>query len=237
MLRITVWNENIHEKQMPEMAPLHPNGIHGTVKAILEADEDFTVRTATLDDPECGLTEDVLAETDVLFWWGHASHHEVPDELVEKIHDRVLRGMGLIVLHSGHHSKIFKKLVGTSGNLSWMDGAKERLWCVRPSHPIAAGVSASIELPREEMYGEPFDIPQPDDLIYVGWFNSGHVFRSGLTYHRGHGRIFYFQPGHETDTAYKNPEVQKIIKNAVRWVAPTHMIDALSCPNVSSLEG
>lgn len=229
MIRVTIWNEFTHDQ------PAYEGGIHGYLKSVLDTEEDMVVKTATLKtDP---MTDELLNETDVLFWWGHASHHEVPDELVEKIHDRVLRGMGLIVLHSGHHSKIFKKLVGTSGNLSWMDGAKERLWCVRPSHPIAAGVSASIELPREEMYGEPFDIPQPDDLIYVGWFNSGHVFRSGLTYHRGHGRIFYFQPGHETDTAYKNPEVQKIIKNAVRWVAPTHMIDALSCPNVSSLEG
>ena len=229
MIRVTIWNEFTHDQ------PAYEGGIHGYLKSVLDTEEDMVVKTATLKTEP--MTDELLNETDVLFWWGHASHHEVPDELVEKIHDRVLRGMGLIVLHSGHHSKIFRKLVGTSGNLSWMDGAKERLWCVRPSHPIAAGVAPSIELPCEEMYGEPFDIPQPDDLIYVGWFNSGHVFRSGITYHRGHGKIFYFQPGHETDAAYKNPEVQKIIKNAVRWTAPTNMIDALSCPNVSSLEG
>lgn len=236
MLRITVWNENIHEKEMPEMAALHPAGLHGTVAAILREDTAFTVRTATLDDPDCGLSEEVLRETDVLFWWGHAGHHLVPDEVVERVHSHVLCGMGLVVLHSGHHSKIFRKLCGTPCNLTWHDSARERIFAVNPAHPIAQGIPPHFEILSEECYGEPFSIPEPDELVFLGWYNTGEVFRSGCCFYRGNGRIFYFQPGHETDGAYTVPAVRQVMRNAARWAAPIHRVEALDCPMIPPLE-
>ena len=220
MVRVTVWNENCHERKNPVVKEIYPEGIHGTIAAFLE-EGGFPTRTATLDQEEHGLTEEVLQETDVLVWWGHLAHDEVKDEIVEKVKERVLDGMGLIVLHSGHFSKIFKTLMGTSCDLKWREeDDKERLWVVEPSHPIAEGISEFIELEREEMYGEHFDIPAPDELIFTSWFEGGEVFRSGCTYKRGNGKVFYFRPGHETYPTYYNKEIQRVIKNAVQWAKP-----------------
>lgn len=220
-IRVTVWNEFRHEKESSEIAAIYPDGIHEAIAAGLGGDAGFTVRTATLDEPEHGLTDDVLAGTDVLIWWGHKAHPEVSDEIVQRVQRRVLDGMGLVVLHSGHHSKIFKTLMGTTCNLKWREANdKERLWAVNPSHPIADGIGEYIEIPEEEMYGEFFDIPQPDDLVFVSWFTGGEVFRSGCCYQRGRGKIFYFRPGHETYPTYHNPEVLRVIANSVRWAAP-----------------
>ncbi|MBE6688654.1 MAG: trehalose utilization protein ThuA [Ruminococcaceae bacterium] len=232
MINVTVWNENYHEQREQKIRDIYPKGIHGCIAEFLAVNNDICVRTATLDMPDCGLTDEILNNTDVLIWWAHCMHSQVPDELVEKIHDRVLRGMGLIVLHSGHHSKIFKKLMGQTGNLSWRDGDRERLWNILPSHPITEGIGEYIELDREEMYGEPFDIPQPDELIFLGWFSGGEVFRSGCTWHKKNGKVFYFQPGHESNPTYYKPEIQKIITNAVRWAAPTRLTPPLECPHV-----
>ncbi|MFT4039582.1 MAG: ThuA domain-containing protein [Thermomicrobiales bacterium] len=219
-IRVTVWNEYRHELEDAEIAAIYPDGIHGAIAAGLGT-EDFVVRTATLDEPEHGLTDAVLADTDVLIWWGHKAHREVDDAIVLRVQRRVLDGMGLVVLHSGHHSKIFKTLMGTTCNLKWREATdKERLWVVNPSHPIVDGIGEYIELPREEMYGEFFDIPQPDDLIFVSWFTGGEVFRSGCCYQRGQGKIFYFRPGHETYPTYHNPEIQRVIRNGVKWAAP-----------------
>ncbi|MFD0048247.1 ThuA domain-containing protein [Actinomycetes bacterium NPDC127524] len=220
MLNVTVWNENRHEQKNPKVREVYPEGIHGQLASFL-SEEPFNVRTATLDDPEHGLTEDVLADTDVLLWWGHIAHDEVSDEIVERVTQRVLGGMGLIVLHSGHFSKVFKKLMGTSCDLKWREAdEKERLWVVDPGHPITEGIGESIELEKEEMYGEHFDIPVPDELVFVSWFEGGEVFRSGCTYNRGNGRIFYFRPGHETYPTYHNQDIQKVIVNAVNWAKP-----------------
>ncbi len=219
-IRVTVWNENRHEKTNEKVASIYPEGIHGAIASGLENDS-IAVHTATLDEPEHGLTEDVLNETDVLIWWGHMAHDEVNDEIVDRVQRRVLEGMGLIVLHSGHFSKIFKKLMGTTCDLKWREAdEKERLWVVEPGHPIVDGIGEYIELQQEEMYGERFDIPAPDQLIFVSWFEGGEVFRSGCTYHRGMGKIFYFRPGHETYPTYFNPEIRKVISNAVKWAAP-----------------
>jgi trehalose utilization protein len=221
MIRVTVWNENRHEKKNPAVAALYRDGIHGAIAAGLNG-ADFTVRTATLDEPEHGLTAAVLEATDVLTWWGHLAHDDVSDEIAERVCARVLDGMGLIVLHSGHFSKVFKKLMGTSCDLKWREGNdKERLWVTAPGHPIAQGLGEHVTLPAEEMYGEPFDVPAPDELVFVSWFTGGEVFRSGCCYRRGAGRIFYFRPGHETYPTYHNKEVQQVIRNAVRWAAPT----------------
>ncbi|MDQ3657572.1 MAG: ThuA domain-containing protein [Chloroflexota bacterium] len=219
--RVTVWNEYRHEQEEEKYRQVYPDGIHGAIAAGLGTDSEFTVQTATLDQPEHGLTEAVLAETEVLTWWGHKAHAEVSDDIVDRVHARVLDGMGLIVLHSGHFSKIFKRLMGTTCNLKWREAdEKERLWVVAPDHPIATGLGQYIDLEREEMYGEFFDIPEPDSLVFVSWFPGGEVFRSGCCYSRGRGRVFYFRPGHESYPTYHNPEVQAVIANAVRWASP-----------------
>lgn len=217
--RVTIWNEYRHEREEPEVAKLYPTGIHGALADALE-DEDLEVRTATLDEPDHGLPKEILDATDVLVWWAHIAHDEVPDELVEHVRGRILGGMGLIVLHSAHFSKIFKILMGTSCDLKWRHDDRERIWTVAPGHPIAEGVGPFIEI-EEEMYGEPFDVPPPEELVFVSWFGGGEVFRSGCCYTRGRGRIFYFRPGHEGNPSYHDPNVRRVIKNAVRWAAPT----------------
>ena len=216
-IRVTVWNEGRHEKNDPQVAVVYPQGIHAVLAELLTS-AGFDARTATLDEPEHGLTESVLEITDVLIWWGHMAHHEVDDGVVERVYQRVLAGMGLVVLHSGHFSKIFVRLMGSSCNLRWRDiGEKERIWVVEPGHPIAAGLPLYFEIEPEETYGERFDIPAPDTLVFLSWFKGGDVFRSGCCYQRGMGKIFYFQPGHETYPTYYHPQVQRVIVNAVRW--------------------
>ncbi len=227
MIRVTVWNEYIHEREYEGIGKIYPEGIHGCIGGFLGKNDDISVKYATLDMPEHGLSEAVLDETDVLIWWGHAAHHKVSDEVVERVKEHVLRGMGLIALHSAHHSKIMKALLGTTLNLHWKHGDSERLFCVNPAHPIAAGITEPIILENEEMYGEFFDIPKPDDEIFLGWFSSGHVFRSGVTFTRGMGRIFYFQPGHEEYPIYYHPQIQRVIENAVRWAAPYRKMETV----------
>lgn len=220
-MNVLIWNEYRHEQQHEEVAKIYPHGIHEAIKDFLQTD-DIHVETATLDEPDHGITDEKLAKTDVMLWWGHLAHHEVADEIVEKVHKRVLEGMGLIVLHSGHFSKIFKKLMGTSCDLKWREAdERERMWVVNPSHPIVEGIGEFLELEKEEMYGEHFDIPAPDELVLVSWFEGGEVFRSGCTYRRGHGKVFYFRPGHETYPTYYQKDIQQVIKNAVRWAQPT----------------
>jgi trehalose utilization protein len=220
-VRVTVWNEYRHERKADHPASqIYPNGIHSAIAEGLR-EQGFEVRTATLDEPEHGLTDEVLASTDVLTWWGHMAHGEVRDEIVDKVQARVLDGMGLIVLHSGHFSKIFRRLMGTSCDLKWRESDdNERIWVVEPGHPIAEGLGECIEMGPEEMYGERFDIPAPETLVFVSWFTGGEVFRSGCCYTRGRGKIFYFRPGHESYPTYCNPEVLSVLGNAARWAAP-----------------
>jgi trehalose utilization protein len=221
MTQVTVWNEFRHERTDPNVVAAYPHGIHTTLAESL-ARTGLPVRTATLDEPEQGLPDTILDTTDVLMWWGHLAHNEVSDALVDRLHQRVLAGMGLIVLHSGHYSKIFRRLMGCSCSLKWREADdRERLWVTAPGHPITEGVGEYFDIEREEMYGEFFDIPQPETLVFVSWFTGGEVFRSGCCYTRGRGRIFYFRPGHETLPTYHHPVVQRVIANAVRWAAPT----------------
>lgn len=237
IIQVTVWNEFRHEVHDAAIAAVYPEGIHSAIAAFLSKQDDMETTTATLDMPEHGLTDDVLAKTDVLVWWGHMAHGEVSDAVVDKVHQRVLDGMGLIVLHSGHASKIFGKLMGTStGRLKWREaGEKERLWLVEPGHPIAEGLPEYFEIPHEEMYGEHFDIPAPDALVFISWFTGGEVFRSGCCWKRNKGRIFYFRPGHESFPTYMQKEVQQVIINAVRWAAPRISSDIVY-GNVKPLE-
>jgi len=236
-INVTVWNEFRHEKSNEAVAKVYPDGMHAVIAKSLSSNADINARTATLDEPEHGLTAEVLGNTDVLTWWGHCAHAEVKDEIVDRIQKRVLEGMGLIVLHSGHFSKIFKRLLGTNCSLKWREVAeKERLWNLEPGHPITEGIGEYIELPNTEMYGERFDIPTPDKLIFVSWFEGGEVFRSGCTWERGHGRIFYFRPGHETYPIFHNEQILKVITNAVRWGAPMIIQNADKCANAEPLE-
>ena len=218
--RVTVWNEYRHELENPRVSAVYPQGIHTVIAEGLRGHGLPQVGTATLDEPEHGLSAEVLARTDVLVWWGHKAHGDVQDDVVERVVARVLGGMGLIVLHSGHFSKVFKRLMGTGCDLKWRESTdKERLWVVNPAHPIAQGVGEYIELESEEMYGEHFDIPAPDELVFVSWFTGGEVFRSGCTFTRGSGKVFYFRPGHETYPTYFDPNVRRVLHNAVLWVA------------------
>jgi trehalose utilization protein len=221
-IRVTVWNEYRHERNFEHVAAIYPQGIHTTLAEALHKADLTSVHTATLDEPEHGLTAEILAETDVLIWWGHIAQREVSEAVTERIYQRVLDGMGLIVLHAGHNADLFKKLMGTSCKHKWREeNDHERLWVVAPGHPIAAGLGEYVDIGPEEMYGEHFDVPPPEELVFVGWFSGGEVFRSGCCYTRGYGKIFYFQPGHQEMPTYHHPEIQRIIVNAVGWAAPT----------------
>ncbi|MCX6971551.1 MAG: ThuA domain-containing protein [Verrucomicrobia bacterium] len=235
--RVVVWGEFRHEKKNPKVAELYPDGMHETIAASLRKIPSLDVATAWLDqDAEHGLGGDILKKTDVLVWWGHMAHGDVSDEVVARVKTRVLEGMGLVVLHSGHYAKIFKALLGTTCSLKWRESTdKERIWNIAPHHPITQGIGDYFEIPAEEMYGEPFGIPEPDELIFISWFTGGEVFRSGATWQRGNGRVFYFRPGHETYPTYHQAEVQTVIANGVLWARPTVCIPD-SCPNSPALE-
>jgi trehalose utilization protein len=237
-IRVTVWNEGRHEKRDAAIAAVYPQGIHGAIAEGLAGQPGLEVRTATLDEPEHGLTDQVLANTDVLIWWGHMAHRDVRDDIVDKVQAAVLEGMGLIVLHSGHFSKIFRRLMGTNCSLIWREiGEKERVWVAAPGHPIVRGLGPYFEVPHTEMYGEFFDIPQPDELIFISWYPGGEVFRSGCAFYRGRGKVFYFSPGHETFPIYYQAEIRQVIANAVRWAAPVPVVgfrDLKLAPNAKT---
>jgi trehalose utilization protein len=223
-IRVTVWGENVHEKLHPHVKEIYPDTMHETIAAGIRSqlDDAVEVRTAWLQQPEHGLTKEVIAQTDVLTWWGHVAHGDVSDDVANRIREAVLSGMGLLALHSAHFSKVFIQLMGTTCSLDWRrDHDRELIWTVASGHPIAAGVPHPVILDREEMYGELFDVPQPEEVIFISSFSGGEVFRSGCSYRRGRGRVFYFRPGDQDFPTYKNPHIQRVIANAVRWLAPT----------------
>jgi trehalose utilization protein len=213
-----VWGENIHERTNETVRAIYPDGMHETIARALNGDAGIHATTATLQEAEHGLPAARLDAADVLLWWGHKDHGAVDDAVVERVASRVWEGMGLIVLHSGHFSKIFKRLMGTPCALKWREaGERERVWVVNPRHPIAAGLGERFELEQEEMYGEPFSVPEPLETVFISWFQGGEVFRSGMTWRRGAGNVFYFRPGHETYPTYHDATVQHVLRNAVRW--------------------
>ena len=217
-IRVTVWGENVHEHENKVVAQVYPDTMHGTIAAALNKADGITATSVTLQDKDHGLTLSRLAATDVLVWWGHAAHGDVDDAIVDRVCNAVWGGMGVIFLHSAHFSKPFKRLMGAPCNLTWREaGERERLWVTSRNHPIAAGLPDYFELEFEEMYGEPFGVPEPMETVFVSWFQGGEVFRSGLTYKRGAGNVFYFRPGHETYPTYHDANVQRVIANGVRW--------------------
>ncbi len=234
-IRTVVWGENVHEHKNQIVADLYPTGMHNCIADALNTNKDIEATTATLQEAEHGLTAERLANTDVLLWWGHAAHGEVSDAVVERVCEAVWSGMGMIFLHSAHFAKPFKRLMGTPCNLTWREaGERERLWVTSRNHPITAGLPDHFELENEEMYGEPFGVPEPLETVFVSWFQGGEVFRSGLTYKRGAGNIFYFRPGHETYPTYHDENVQTVIRNAVRWAYNpiARVQDVNDAPNV-----
>lgn len=234
MVRVTVWGENVHERTEDHVRQRYPEGMHGAIAAGLQQllGDGVETRTATLDQPEHGLPQDVIDQTDVLTWWGHIAHDQVEDAIVDRVHAAVLGGMGLLVLHSGHYSKILQRLLGTSCSLKWRnEGERELVWTVNPAHPIAQGVPHPIVIPAQEMYGEHFDIPEPDDLVFISSFDGGEVFRSGCCFQRGAGRIFYFSPGDQDYPVYHQPEIQRVLANAVTWAAPRTRGPVPDAPN------
>jgi len=217
-IRVVVWGENIHDRENAVVRGIYPKGMHGAIADALNEDSGIKATTATKEQPEHGLTEERLAETDVLTWWGHRDHGGVDDRVVERVAERVWQGMGLLVLHSGHFSKIFKKLMGTPCSLRWREaGEKERVWVINRNHPIAAGLDPYFVIPQTEMYGEPFLVPEPMQTVFISWYDGGEVFRSGLTFERGAGRVFYFSPGHEVYPIYHDKNVRQVLRNAVKW--------------------
>ena len=234
MIRVTIYNEGLHEESSEIVAAVYPNGIHNAIADFLRCD-DIEVKTVTLETVE-ELTEEALKATDVLMWWGHMAHNKVPDEIAMRVRNEVLKGMGFIALHSAHHSKPFKLLMGTTCNLGCREnGDMERIWNINPAHPITQGIGRYFELPHVETYAEPFGIPNPDEVIFMGWYEGGELFRSGCTFHRENGRIFYFQPGHETFPIFYDKNVQTVLRNAVRWVAPVFRSEELDCPNIKKI--
>ncbi|RKF17453.1 trehalose utilization protein ThuA [Alginatibacterium sediminis] len=232
-VRVTVWGENVHEHTNEIVGKLYPDGMHACIAAGLNEDPEIQAGSCVLQDPEHGLTAERLAQTDVLIWWGHCAHGEVADEIVDRVQERVLQGMGLLVLHSGHYAKIFKRLMGTTCSLTWREaGEMERLWVTNPGHPIVQGIDKYIELPHTEMYGEPFAVPNPDEVIFISNFAGGEVFRSGLVYRRGNGKIFYFRPGHETYPIYYDANIKRVLKNAVKWAQPEGSSWIDDCPEI-----
>lgn len=230
MTRVTIYNEFFHEQSEEDIRKIYPDGIHIAIKNAIE-DDEISVRTVTLDTID-ELTDELLDDTDVLIWWGHMRHDDVPDEVAERVKEAVWGGMGAIFLHSGHHSKPFKLLMGSSCNLTWReDGDRELVWVVNPAHPIAKGIGRFIKLDHEETYGEPFTIPEPDETVFIGSYEGGEVFRAGCCFRRVNGKIFYFQPGHESFPTYYNPDIIKVIKNAVEWAKPVYRT-RIECPHV-----
>lgn len=230
MIKVTIFNEFIHEKEKDDIKAIYPDGIHNAIKQGIECDS-IAVKTFTLENVE-EITDEVLAETDVIIWWGHIAHNRVPEEVAERVQAAVLSGMGAIFLHSAHHSKPFKKLMGTTCNLTWREnGDYELVWAIKPSHPIARGIDRFIKLDHVETYGEPFDIPEPDELVFIGSYEGGEAFRSGCCWKRGNGKIFYFQPGHESYPVFYNEGILTVIRNAIYW-AKSDYREPIGCPMV-----
>jgi len=212
-LRVLLWSERT------EPVEIYPTGINGALADYLNKQDGIEAKTAQLSDPEAGLGEAALANADVLIWFGHKKHKDVPDEIVERVVRHIReRGLGFIALHSAHYSKPLKVALQASG--SWSDyqnrGWAEQVWVVSPNHPLAKGLK-DFTLPKEEIYTEPFDVPAPEAVILEATWPSGHRTRECMVWTLGKGRFVYLRPGHEEYPTFFIPEMQRLISNAVLW--------------------
>ncbi|MFH1372026.1 MAG: ThuA domain-containing protein [Planctomycetota bacterium] len=217
---VVVWSEGTAPKNV------YPNDICGAIAEGLKELKDWDVVEARLSDPNQGLPDELLNRADVLIWWGHKKHNQVRDGLVDKIVSRVKdEGMGFISLHSSHFARPNIKLMGTP--CSWKeylgDSNTLKITVKDPNHPIARGVE-DFTIYHDERYSEPYAVPQPLAVVFEGTYtldNGGtDTSRQGLTWEIGKGRVFYFQPGHETNPVFFDPNIRRIISNAVEWAAP-----------------
>jgi trehalose utilization protein len=220
-IRVTVWNEFLDEKRWPEIMTLYPGGVHGYLGQLLRQDERFDVKIRCLQDACFGLDEQTLNETDVLIYYSHVHKQEPSEAVLAQIIQRVQNGMGIIFLHSGLFSKLASRLIGPRGKASYREYAeKERVWVIERGHPIAQGLDAYFEFPQSEMYGDPCDIPTPDELIFISWYSGGNAARSGYTYRRGAGKVFCFTPGHAWYAIMTCAPFHQVLRNAVSWAQP-----------------
>lgn len=216
---VLVWSEETVSDDV------YPNDINSAVAEHLNEHDDLVARAVSIGEPEQGVGEDRLDWADTLVWWGHARHDDVTDETVDRVEAAVTDdGLGFVSLHSAHYSRPFTRLCGTSGDLGEVryedipPGETETVTVEASDHPLARGVS-DFALPDVEMFGEPFDIPEPDEVVFRSEFEEGGWFRSGVTFTFGEARGVYFRPGHEEFRIYHDPNVRRVIANAVRWTA------------------
>jgi trehalose utilization protein len=238
-IRVTVWSEGIDPNLEPKAVALYPNDINTYIASFLEGSHEFEVKVRSLSQPENGLSQEIIDNTDVLIWWSHLYDDEVDDNVVERVVNAVLNGMGFLILHASMGSKPAKRLLGESSNVGKYReiGEKERVWVVNRSHPVVEGMEKEyFEILKSEMYGEPYGMPTPDDTIFISWFEGGEVLRSGVSWHKGSGRIFFFAPGHEEFPVYYNKEVQKVITNIVRWLKPVKGPEIVFRGEIGSIE-
>ncbi|MDR0426377.1 MAG: ThuA domain-containing protein [Clostridiales bacterium] len=237
-MKIALFVEMAPGMRAGECREAYPEGMQNCLKAMLEAAGHRVTLVEQDENGDGAAMAAAVGDADVAYWWGHGLHQKVSDAAADAVVRAVWRGMGLVCLHSSHLSKPFLRLIGTDGTLCWREaGENERLWVVDPAHPIAAGLPPTVEIEREEMYGEPFGIPQPDELVFLGWYKGGEVFRSGCVFRRGRGKVFYFQPGHETYPNYKLPDVRRILLNAAEYLrCPAKAAADAECPCVPPKE-
>ena len=238
-LRVTVWSEVIDPVLEPRAVTYYPDDINVYLAEFLSIEHDFEVRTANLRQKENGLSQEILNDTDVLVWWSHLYDDQVSDETAQRVAETVLNGMGILFLHASLGSKPAKILLGTNSNTGKYReiGEKEKIWVVDRSHPVVDGMEKEyIEIPASEMYGEPYGIPTPDDIVFISWFEGGEVLRSGVDWKKGAGKVFFFAPGHEEFPVYYHSEIQKAVKNIVRWLKPVKGPEITFQGEVESLE-
>lgn len=217
---VVVWSEGTAPKEV------YPNDINGAIAEGLKELKGWEVVVANLSDPNQGLPDELLNRADVLIWWGHQRHDQVKDPLVSKIVKRVKEdGMGFISLHSSHFAKPNKALMGTA--CSWGayvgDSTTLKVTVKDPGHPIAKGVK-EFTIVHNERYSDPYAVPTPQSVVFEGiaTLKDGKVDPSqqGFTWQIGKGKMFYFQPGHETNPVFYDANVGRIMINAVQWAAP-----------------
>ncbi len=214
-IRVRVWCEGTARKAT------YPDDVDGALGQYLGRMEDLRIARARLDDPNAGLSDAELDATDVVVWWGHLRHDDLPADRSRAIVDRVKAAkIGFVALHASCGSRPFRGLMGTTCEPGgWRDdGRPERIEFKAPDHPIARGVEP-FTIPQSAMFAEPFEVPAPESVVFVSNWGPGETFRSGLTWTVGKGRVAYLRPGHDALPVFFHPSVRKVIANAARWAA------------------